>query len=149
MVIGFTLFYKITSSNNKQNMWWIIIYCSIISVASITNYQTASKNTWWGWSSFEVDMAKIINRSDNPLVISQERIGNIMPLFYMLKENSRTLMLDTNDSTLPKGIENGDVFLLNPSPEIRETYKQLSNQSLDVVYQYQEGMINIKLYMSK
>jgi hypothetical protein len=94
-------------------------------------------------------MAKIINRSDNPLVISQERIGNIMPLFYMLKENSRTLMLDTNDSTLPKGIENGDVFLLNPSPEIRETYKQLSNQSLDVVYQYQEGMINIKLYMSK
>ncbi|NJL53400.1 MAG: hypothetical protein HC930_16745 [Hydrococcus sp. SU_1_0] len=94
-------------------------------------------------------MAEIINRTNNPLVISQERIGNIMPLFYLLKENSRTLMLDTGDIHLPQDIKNSDVFLLNPSLPIKETYQQLSNRSLNVVYQYSEGMINVELYLSK
>jgi hypothetical protein len=121
----------------------------IITSSLFTSYQTSSENTWWGWSSFEVDMARIINRTENPLVISQERIGNIMPLFYLLKENSRSLMIDPKDSALPEGMKNRDVFFLNPSPEIRKTYEQLSSRSLDVVYQYQEGLIDTKLYKSK
>jgi len=120
----------------------------IIASSLFTNYQTVSEKTWWGWSSFEVEMAEIINRAENPLVISQERIGNIMPLFYLLKDNSRSLMINPDDSTLPKGMENSDIFLLNPSLEIRKTYEQLSDQSLDMVYKYQENLIKIELYKS-
>ena len=69
-VVGFTIFTKITSSNKKQGILWSGIYCILIIIFITTNYKTSAKPTWWGWSIFQVDMAQIINRADNPLVIS-------------------------------------------------------------------------------
>ena len=149
IVIGFTIFSKITFGDKKQSVLWSAIYCLLIFVSTVTNYQTSAKATWWGWSSFQVDMAEIINSADNPLVISQERIGNIMPLFYLLDENTKSLMLNTNNNTLPESLKQyDDVFLLNPSEEVKAMYVSLSNKSINTIYTYNEGMIDIKLYES-
>ena len=148
IVVGFTIFSKVTSSNKKQSILWAGIYCIFIVVSTITNYQTSAKATWWGWSIFQVDMAEIINSADNPLVISQDRIGNIMPLFYLLEDNTKSLMFDTNKNILPENLNQYDVFLLNPSKEIKDMYASLSNKSVSNVYEYKEGFINIELYKS-
>ena len=148
MMIGFNIFLKVTSSNEKQSIIWSGIFCFLIIVSTITNYQTSAKATWWGWSIFQVEMAEIINSADNPLVISQERMGNIMPLFYLLEDGTKSLMLDPDKDFLPENLDNYDVFLLNPSQEIKDTYTRFSNNSINTVYEYQEGFIDIKLYES-
>lgn len=146
--IGFTIFLKMTSSSQKQNVIWSGIYCIFILISIITSYQTSAQPTWWGWSRFQVDMAEIINSADNPLVISQDRIGNIMPLFYLLKEDTKSLMLDTNTGTLPKNLSQYDIFLLNPIEEVKDIYTSSTNKGIRTVYKYEEGFINIKLYQS-
>ena len=93
-------------------------------------------------------MAEIINRADNPLVISQERIGNLMPLFYQLNDDSSSLKLDLEQQSLPEGTEKYDnIFILNPPPEVKSVFRS-TGRKLKPVYQYQEGFIEIDLYQA-
>lgn len=147
IAVGFMLSIKLASSTKIQQKLFSVVYSSIIILALFTNIQTAAKPTWWGWSVFQADMAQIINKSDNPLIISQERIGNIMPLVYRLNKDSKSLKLDLERQSLPKETEKYEnVFLLNPSNEVKSIYSRFSGRELNLVYQYQEGFIDIKLY---
>lgn len=147
IAVGFMLGTKLASSVKLQQKLYSVVYSSIIILALFTNIQTASKPTWWGWSVFQADMAQIINRSDNPLIISQERIGNIMPVVYRLNNDISSLKLDLEQQSLPEGTEKYEnVFLLNPSDEVKSIYSRSSGRKLNLVYQYKEGFIEIELY---
>ena len=147
IAIGFMLSIKLASLTKIQQKLFSIIYASIIILGLFTNIQTAAKPTWWGWSVFQADMAQIINKSDNPLIISQERIGNIMPLVYRFNKDSKSLKLDLERQSLPEEVKQYEnVFLLNPSNEVKSIYSSFSGRKLNLIYQYQEGFIDIKLY---
>lgn len=148
MAIGFLLGTKLVSSAKVQQKLYAIIYSTLIVVALSTNVRTAAKPTWWGWSVFQTEMAEIIDRADNPLVISQERIGNLMPLFYQLNDDSSSLQLDLARQSLPKETARYEnIFVLNPPPEVESIFRS-SGRKLNPVYQYQEGFIDINLYQA-
>ena len=146
MAIGFLLGTKLTSATKIQQKLYAIIYSTLIVCALFTNVQTAAKPTWWGWSVFQADMAEIIDRADNPLIISQERIGNIMPLFHRLNDDSSSLKLDLEQQSLPQEIDKYDnIFVLNPPEEVKSIFRS-TGRELNPIYQYKEGFIDVNLY---
>lgn len=66
---------------------------------------------------------------------------------------TRTILFEFCGSihtSLPKGVEQYEnVFLLNPADEIKLLYSGSSDRQLNLVYQYQERAIDIKLYKAK
>ena len=66
---------------------------------------------------------------------------------YRLNKDSKSLKLDLERQSLLKEVEKYEnVFLLNPSDEVKSVYSRFSGRELNLVYQYQEGFIDTKLY---
>ena len=149
IAVGFTIAFYLSSPSKLKQRFWSVVYCTIIIAGLFTNVKTASAQTWWGWSVFQADMANIINKAERPLVISQDRIGNIMPLFYLLDDKTKSLMLNPKQPVLPQGVKQYDIFLLNPSEQITKSYLKQSDREIDLVYKFREGFIDIKLYRSR
>lgn len=148
IAVGFSISFGIKSNYKRTKFIWKSIFTFVISVAVISNIYTSFSPTWWGWSSFQVDMANIINNTEKPLVISQNRIGIVLPLFYLLNDNSKSLMLNLNLDKLPVNIDKYNIFLLNPSPEVKDKYENISNKKLIKVYVYKDNFVTANLYKS-
>ena len=148
LALGYSISSGIKSRSNKVNNIWKGIYTLLISTAVITNINTYSNPTWWGWSSFQVDIANIINTAENPLVISQDRIGTVAPLFYLLDDNPESLMLNLKSNNLPIKADEYTMFLLNPSSEVQSNYEKLSKKKTKLVYKYSGDFVESELYKS-
>jgi hypothetical protein len=101
-------------------------------------------DTWWGWSEFDVRVSKIIDRAEQPLVISDMPLGAVMPLGHRLKPNTKILLLTEPESLkIPETFRN--VFVYNPTKILQS---EMSKQKIDreLIYQFKDNSLIVSLY---
>ena len=55
--------------------------------------QNVQAGTWWGWSRYDIEIARLINAHPHTLVIADGSFGAIAPLAHELKPHTRFLLL--------------------------------------------------------
>lgn len=105
-----------------------IMSCAIISQAEI----------WWNKASSRniPEVARIINRSSRPLIISDSsglNPGNVVSLSHLLDPKVRfRLVVKSKVPTIPDGFS--DVFLFNPSESLRRGLEREENYKVEPIY---------------
>lgn len=144
--IAYLLANQITSRFSKfQNRrLWQLLAALIISSGIISCAIDSQMDTWWGWSEFDVRVSKIIDRAEQPLVISDMPLGAVMPLGHRLKPNTKILLLTEPESLkIPETFRN--VFVYNPTKILQS---EMSKQKIDreLIYQFKDNSLIVSLY---
>ncbi|ACK68050.1 conserved hypothetical protein [Rippkaea orientalis PCC 8801] len=130
LAVAYLLVNQLTQKNSNKIRIWSIITAIIFSSGVISSAISSQADTWWTKviSSGFPQVSRIINSSDNPLLISNDKSyhpGNIMSLSYLLKSEVKLQLLSEEKGyKIPNNFSN--IFLLSPSDEFR---KNLENQS--------------------
>ena len=115
-------------SNNWQRKLWQLIILAVISSGILSLAISSQAQTWWvkGESKELLQISTIINQANQPLVISDYYLPNILPLTYELEPNVRiNLVSELNYPSLSKIPANvKDVFLFRPSEEMLQAFAQ-------------------------
>ncbi len=125
---------------------WRIVTALIITSSVLTCAISSQASTWWGWSEFDVEVSRIVNRSAQPLIISEMPFGMIMPLGHRLDPNTKLLL--TEPETLKISNRYSDVFIYNPSDRLQAKLSQQGWQS-ELTYQFRDGSFIVSLYHLK
>jgi uncharacterized membrane protein len=149
LAIAYLLSHQLTSKfiTIVQRRWWRIVTVFIMTSSVLTCAVSAQASTWWGWSEFDVEVSRIVNRSPQPLLISEMPLGMIMPLSYRLDPNTKLLLLpDPDILTIPSDYR--DVFIYNPSDRLQAQLRQ-QRLPLELIYQFRDGAFIVSLYHLK
>ncbi|WP_404789133.1 hypothetical protein [Altericista sp. CCNU0014] len=122
-----------------QSIAAVLMTCSIVTCAI-----SSQATSWWGWSEFDVEIPKIVNRAVDPLLVSDMPLGVIMPLSHRLDPDTK-ILLSTEPETLKIPDLSGDVFLYNPSDRLKSVIAQQRMKS-EIVYQFQDDTLTLSLY---
>ncbi|MBH8573661.1 glycosyltransferase family 39 protein [Nostocaceae cyanobacterium CENA369] len=139
LAVAYLLAMQLYNENlSRRGMWYIIlalvIICSLVS--SRVNYQA---ETWWnkGVSYGNPQVAKIINRSERPILISNSvgiNYGNVFSLSYLVQPKVQfQLVQNQSIPNIPNGFT--DVFILNPPKKWREQIATKYQSQTNIVYQ--------------
>lgn len=111
----------------------LLIICGLIS------YRVSCQAiTWWSKmvSYSHPRIAKIINNTSQPLIISNDfdgNYGNILALSYLVKPSVKfQLSPDINIPKIPKRYKN--IFLLNPERKWRKSIKSKYHSDSIIIY---------------
>ena len=141
--LAFGLAYYLNSSKfiikKIAQILFIAIICIQISSCMI-NFQ---KNV--SWAKCYPDVAKIINNSDNSLLISNSHgmnLGNILALSHLLNDNISLILLDGRNRShsyqsipkIPRDFDN--IFFLSVSEQFKKKIEQQYNIQLEKIYDY-------------
>ena len=113
---------------------WQALALAILVTGIIASVAVVRTETWWGLSKVEVDLARILNQSPRPLVISDAHFGMIAPLSHLVHPdvgfllNQRPTNLDIRQGYDP-------VYVCRPSNGLREAVEQRPGWKLHPVYQ--------------
>jgi uncharacterized membrane protein len=125
-----------------QFLTLLLILCGILSCG--WNAQAA---TWWRWSEFDVEVASLINRSPQPLMISDMPLGEVMALVHRFKPTVQLLLVNNPETLilpiLPQPTQ-PDIFVYNPSVQLRTQLER--HYALKPLYQFRENLLVIALY---
>ncbi|MEH1945443.1 MAG: glycosyltransferase family 39 protein [Nostoc sp.] len=130
-----------TQLNNKsfarRRIWQIIM--GLVIICGLVSYGVSSQaDTWWSKviSSGNPQVAKIINQTNHPLLISNDsgiNYGNVFSLSYLLQPKVQyQLVKNRSLPNIPD--EFTDIFLLNPSDIWRKQIEKTYNYKTFVVY---------------
>ena len=97
------------------------------------------------WSKCYPDIAKIINNSDNSLLISNSHgmnLGNILALSHLLNDNISLILLDGRNRShsyqsipkIPRDFDN--IFFLSVSEQFKRKIEQQYDTQLEKIYDY-------------
>ncbi|HIK05229.1 MAG TPA: glycosyltransferase family 39 protein [Trichormus sp. M33_DOE_039] len=135
--IAYLLATQIIASQEIVRKFWKSVLVLLISIGIVSCVVSSQADGWWiKGRNTNIQIARIINKSANPLLVSNTyslNIGNLMSLSHLLNDKVHIqLGLDT-DPTLPK-IADGfsDIFLYSPSPELKSGLEK--EYKLDTVY---------------
>lgn len=123
---------------------WQIVTVMAISAGVLSGAIASQSSTWWGWSEFDVEVAKTINRSAQALVISDMPFGVVMPVSHRLQPETKLLLL-SNPSSLQVPDRFSDIFVYNPSDRLKVAIEQ-QGKTPKQVYQFRENTLAISLY---
>jgi uncharacterized membrane protein len=129
LIVGYCLAVNMSNgkSRNWQRFFWRSLLAFIITFSLVCSWQIIKAPTWWNkYSSYyNVEVAEIINRSKQPLIISNtERISRSTSLSYHLKNNAKFLLLEESDTIPPITSEFSDLFLFRPYDEFLAQLQQ-------------------------
>ncbi|WP_414566613.1 MULTISPECIES: glycosyltransferase family 39 protein [unclassified Anabaena] len=123
---------------SRRRIWQMIlilvIVCGLISCR--VSYEA---ETWWhkGVSFGNAQVARIINETENPLLISDAEginYGNVFSLSYLVQPNVRFQLIGNQAvPDIPDSFS--DIFLLNPSDSRRSQIIMKYKSNMHIVYQ--------------
>ncbi len=130
LAIAYLLGTKIISIKSIQQKFWRLVTVLVISTGIISCTVSSQAETWWNKGSHaNPQIARIINQSDKPLLISSNyslNIGDLMSLSHLL-DNKVKLELVTEPNIPDISDKFKDIFLYNPSfkfkSELEKNYK--------------------------
>jgi uncharacterized membrane protein len=113
---------KFNTQNSKWPSRWRTIAIALISSGVISCAVNSQAQVWWHKShskSFHnPQVARIVNRSDRPLVISDQNPGMILSFSHLLQEDVRLqLIVKPAIPQLPAGFS--DIYLYRPTDNLR------------------------------
>ncbi len=125
LAIAYLLGTKITpqlTSTFPTKLWKLITILIITGEIWSCAWGTMA-HTWWDASEFDLKASAVINQVSHPLVISDERLGLIMPLAHQLKSDTNLILLqEPNSLKIPEHFN--QIFLPNPSDRLLSVVKQ-------------------------
>lgn len=137
---------RLTSKYEKiqSRKLWQLSMITLLSCGVISCAISSQSIIWWnkGPNYYNPYLAHIINQTEHPLVVSDDRthnkplanvIGDIISLTYMLEPKVRLqLVVEPNLPKIPDGCS--DVFLFNPSKVLRNGLEK-QNYKLKLLYE--------------
>jgi uncharacterized membrane protein len=124
LAVAYSLATQLYNGNILRRKTWETILIVIILGGFISCTVISQKETLWnkGVSYGNLQIAKIINQSNRPLIISHassSHSGNIISLSYLVQPKTRFLLVRGKTlPKLPKGFT--EFFVLNPSSSLRK-----------------------------
>ncbi|NEO57394.1 MAG: glycosyl transferase family 39 [Okeania sp. SIO3B5] len=112
---------------SKEKLWRVVLV--ILLTASILSCGISTvSDTWWNKtpSYFNAEVAKKINASDYPLLLSDigddyTNIGNMISLSYLLDDNVQLLLSQLPNLEMVTG--ESEIFVFRPSRKLRSAMK--------------------------
>jgi uncharacterized membrane protein len=136
--IAYLLVTQIGSPNRLRSMMWKTVAALLILGGILSCAISSEAEIWWnkGFSSKNIQVARLINQSRQPLVISNSygmNLGNIISLSYLLAPKARFRLV--NEPGLPV-ISDGfsDVFLFDPAKSLAQTLTEDEKYGIEAVY---------------
>ncbi|MFN6571356.1 glycosyltransferase family 39 protein [Dendronalium sp. ChiSLP03b] len=118
LIIAYLLATQIFSANLINRKFWQLIIVILIAAGVLSCGVSSQAETWWNKGSHaNPQIARIINKTKNPLLISSNNslnIGDLMSLSHLLNDKVHMqLLIEPNMPQVPDGFS--DIFLYNPS----------------------------------
>ena len=138
VAVAYLLTTQITSISVKywQQKLWQLIAIALFSGGILSCAVSSQAETWWNkYSSYyHPQVAQIINKTTQPLVISsKKRVSRITSLSYELEPKVRLMLVDGTE--IPNIIDGfSDVFLFRPSGELQSELEKEQKYSIQVVH---------------
>ncbi|MBD2165943.1 glycosyltransferase family 39 protein [Calothrix membranacea FACHB-236] len=138
-----TIFYQV-----KFQKFWQLVTVILISTGVISCTISSQAETWWNKGSYEnVQIARVVNQSAKPLLISSTNslnIGNVMSISHLLNPTvNLQLLLGNNLPQIPSEFSN--VFVLNVSQEVKNAmekdYKFVKIKKTDKLWRLEKNVI--------
>jgi uncharacterized membrane protein len=120
--------------HRRSRQFGQIIFALLIASSIASNTISANAETWWNKvvSYNNSDIAKIVNTSDRPLIISHDydiNLGNLISLAYELDSEIEMLLLPSwQIPPIPDRF--GNIFAYNPSPKMRSRLERQTQATL-------------------
>jgi uncharacterized membrane protein len=122
---------------------WKPLAASLLLAGALSCGLSVQAGTWWGWSSFDIEIARLINRHPHPLVITDGSFGAITPLAHELNPPTRLLLLsEAGTLRLPEG--KATAFLYNPSASLLAKAKSLGWQPKSL-YRFKDSLTHLEI----
>ncbi|NET75640.1 hypothetical protein D5R40_10115 [Okeania hirsuta] len=121
-------------SNQVQYKLWQIVTVTLISVGVISCGISSQAETWWHkYSSYyDPQVAKIINQTNNPLVISNHSL-RLASLSYLLNPQVKFKFVEVGDiPEIPDGFSH--VFVFRPEWSLISRLETQENSPLELVH---------------
>lgn len=138
IAVYLTIAYTVSKKIESRSKTWLGILVSLIIISIISNIIGLNSETWWNKapSYHNAAIAKIINQSENPLVITEKfdiNEGNIISLSHKLKPKTSLQLLNTNTPLIPHP-QFKNIYVFNPSPELIKKIEHIYQSTLDSPY---------------
>lgn len=135
--MAYLLSIKITPDFAKpgQQKLWQIGTVILISLGVLSGAVSSQSETWWNkyTNYYDPQVARIINQSASPLVISSS-IVRTTSLSYWLNPETQLIVLEA--PPLPDNLNQfSDVFLFQPTNDLRAELEQQSPYQIKPVYE--------------
>lgn len=123
LAVAYLLATQMTCSFNiRRQKLWQLVMIALVSSGILSCAISSQAEMWWNKGSAEEpyipQMARIINQSTHPLLVSYGSPGNIRSLSHLLNPTVQLqLMVEPNIPKIAHGFS--DVFLYNPSKALR------------------------------
>ena len=147
IAVVYLFFQKLTPLDHKspqQRNWQLafvgLTLCGVVSAVGMT-----TSTEWWtkSYSNSNFAISALINQSSNPtLVSSSAELGDVLSLSYYLTDKTRLYLVHQPQQQLQP--MDGDIFLLNPSEDLRETITAQTGRKAKKIYQ--SPKFNMKLW---
>ncbi|MGD1809502.1 glycosyltransferase family 39 protein [Dapis sp. BLCC M126] len=121
-------------TNQIQHKFWQVVTITVISLGIISCGISSQAETWWNkYSSYyDAQVAKIINQTSQPLIISNHS-GRLAILGYMLRPDVKILFIEEPEvPKVPKGFS--DVFIFRPQWSLISGLEKQENSPLELVH---------------
>ncbi|MFN6463264.1 MAG: glycosyltransferase family 39 protein [Nostoc sp. DedVER02] len=137
LAVAYLLATQIISSKLIVRNFWQLVMVVVISSGIISCAVSSQAETWWNKGSHNnPEIARIINKANNPLLISSNyslNIGDIMSLIHLLDPKVQMqLVTEPSIPNIPNRFSN--LFLYNPSQRFRSDLEK--KYKLVDVFQY-------------
>ncbi len=115
------------ATRQKQYYRWRRITLTFFAFGLLSCLIHSQMEVWWNKSPFKTrynpEIARIINQSSDPLLISDASVERVLSLTYRL-ENDVTLKLVLPQQPIEISQQIEDVFLYQPSSQLRNTIQE-------------------------
>ena len=135
--VAYLLGHQIVSGSFFQQKLWQFITIVVISAGVVSCIVNSQSQVWWNKkpSNMHVQSAKIINKSDRPLLISifhGANAGELLSMSYLLDPKVRLqLVVEPNIPKIPDNFS--DVFVFNPTPALKSGLEKNYNSTVEPV----------------
>lgn len=136
IAVAFVLASNLVSANFYRRKIWSVIMALLISGGIVSCVMSSQADSWWnkGHSSYNPELAAIINQGTSPLLISNTNSLNaidVLSMSHLLDRKVKLkLVLGSNVGKIPKNFN--DVFVYNPSRKLRDELE--NNYSMKQVH---------------
>jgi uncharacterized membrane protein len=121
LTVGYLLGTKLAnlSAGLRQKKVWTAVTVGIICIGLLSCMSYLRSQVWWikVYNNINIEIATIINQVEQPLVVSDTWVVNVLSLSHQLEKKVQfQLVVEPNIPKIPNGFS--EIFLYQPSPSL-------------------------------